>query len=547
MKNRTKNQKESMLKLPDSVKILITGAIFILISLSVEAANYYVSLTGNDKNDGTSAETAWRTITYAATQAKAGDIISIKGGNYGHEHVVVCNSGTSSAPIIFQGYCGTPVLDGIDWTGDGIYGYQKSYLHLKNLKIKNYRNGVFLDFHCDYNVLDSLVVDSCSNPDYVNYGWDGDGIQMNFTNYTVIKNCSVTDNGGNSIYLLKSNNCTIRNCKACCTQLYNNKYATDYYIVLSWSSDNLVRDCHAENLPGSTKGDHGIIFKDFQSTTGIHSTNNRIINCVANNFEECFSFSHGAHHNFADSCSGNNANKKSKFNNVLMVRDGANNNTFSNCRANGKTHVVCLYDGIEGTNPQHQDENTFINCIFNGGTNSTYLRNSTNTTFKNCIFVNSTNLFRFGKSTSGSDENSGTVLRNCILYGIRNQYETNDRAYPWTYVRDTLTKETGYSDLDDVVITYTNFFNGFAMISGTGNISTDPLFAGTTDFHIRSQGGRWNGTTWVNDDVTSSCIDAGDPADNYSGEPCPHGNRINMGAYGNTIEASKSFGTSSFR
>ncbi|RJS74808.1 hypothetical protein CW714_01105 [Methanophagales archaeon] len=78
--------------------------------------------------------------------------------------------------------------------------------------------------------------------------------------------------------------------------------------------------------------------------------------------------------------------------------------------------------------------------------------------------------------------------------------------------------------------------------SGTGDISEDPLFADPDngDFHLKSQAGRWNGTDWVNDNETSPCIDAGDPNSSYSNEIYPHGQRINIGAYGNTSEASKS-------
>lgn len=36
------------------------------------------------------------------------------------------------------------------------------------------------------------------------------------------------------------------------------------------------------------------------------------------------------------------------------------------------------------------------------------------------------------------------------------------------------------------------------------------------------------------------CIGAGDPTSDYCGELWPHGGRINMGAYGNTPEASMS-------
>jgi hypothetical protein len=62
------------------------------------------------------------------------------------------------------------------------------------------------------------------------------------------------------------------------------------------------------------------------------------------------------------------------------------------------------------------------------------------------------------------------------------------------------------------------------------------------DYHLKSQAGRWdpvNGT-WVKDEVTSPCIDAGDPNSPVRAEPFLNGGRINMGAYGGTAEASKS-------
>lgn len=77
---------------------------------------------------------------------------------------------------------------------------------------------------------------------------------------------------------------------------------------------------------------------------------------------------------------------------------------------------------------------------------------------------------------------------------------------------------------------------------GTGCIAKDPCFADAAsgDFHLKSAAGRWNGTTWVKDTVTSPCIDAGEASAAYANEPSPNGNRANMGAYGNTAEASKS-------
>ncbi len=59
-------------------------------------------------------------------------------------------------------------------------------------------------------------------------------------------------------------------------------------------------------------------------------------------------------------------------------------------------------------------------------------------------------------------------------------------------------------------------------------------------YHLKSENGRWDGSQWIIDTATSPCIDAGDPAFDYSYEPLPNGNRINIGAFGNTQYASKS-------
>lgn len=80
--------------------------------------------------------------------------------------------------------------------------------------------------------------------------------------------------------------------------------------------------------------------------------------------------------------------------------------------------------------------------------------------------------------------------------------------------------------------------SGFDLAS----LGSDPLFVNpsTGDFHVRSVGGTWNGTAWRYDTVTSPCVDAGNPSSAYSTEPVPNGGRVNLGAYGNTVQASRS-------
>jgi parallel beta-helix repeat protein len=93
-------------------------------------------------------------------------------------------------------------------------------------------------------------------------------------------------------------------------------------------------------------------------------------------------------------------------------------------------------------------------------------------------------------------------------------------------------------------VTYSNVQGGWP---GEDNIDADPLFADPNngDYHLKSEAGRWdpNSQTWVRDDVTSPCIDAGSPDSDWTAELWPNGKRINIGAYGTTPQASMSLST----
>ncbi len=88
--------------------------------------------------------------------------------------------------------------------------------------------------------------------------------------------------------------------------------------------------------------------------------------------------------------------------------------------------------------------------------------------------------------------------------------------------------------------------NGYLDDNGTPNEESDDIWIDDGDYHVRSEAGRWSydDLSWVYDNLTSLCVDAGgepnDPNSDWTGELWPHGKRINMGAYGGTIEASMS-------
>jgi L-ascorbate metabolism protein UlaG (beta-lactamase superfamily) len=196
---------------------------------------------------------------------------------------------------------------------------------------------------------------------------------------------------------------------------------------------------------------------------------------------------------------------------------------------------------------------TLLNCIFvgnmagnNGGAVHSY---GSSATVTNCTFA--ANEAHNGKalecSSVSGDGPSMLQFTNCI---IRNGDD-----------------EIWNDDNSTIEINFSNINGGFP---GTGNINVDPLFANPGywahvndpniviepndleavwkgvwidgDYHLKSEAGRWDPDTesWVVDDMTSPCIDAGDPNSPIGDEPEPNGGRINMGAYGGTAQASKS-------
>jgi hypothetical protein len=153
---------------------------------------------------------------------------------------------------------------------------------------------------------------------------------------------------------------------------------------------------------------------------------------------------------------------------------------------------------------------------------------------KNCTIANNASGLSVGNAT----------IENCIIYN-------NNEGGSQIAVDSAATLN----------ISYCNVQGGLGGIVGAGtvnwgpgNIDTDPCFAQLGywieeplelvegDYHLQSQVGRWdpNQNDWVYDANTSSCIDAGDPNSQIGSEPYPHGDIINMGAYGGTIQASKS-------
>lgn len=160
------------------------------------------------------------------------------------------------------------------------------------------------------------------------------------------------------------------------------------------------------------------------------------------------------------------------------------------------------------------------NCIVNAGNG--LLINESRMTIRNCV------LYGSGASTStgtgikflGTNTvaiNNATIADYSI--GLSVCTGTTDLALTNSILANN-------SDLSGFVTTTGFSYNLIAdgTLSGSnGNFTATPVFVGGTDYHLQS---------------SSPAIDAGDPQADYSNEPENNGNRINLGAYGNTAEAS---------
>jgi len=193
---------------------------------------------------------------------------------------------------------------------------------------------------------------------------------------------------------------------------------------------------------------------------------------------------------------------------------------------------------------------------------------NTKPTIINCIFSNNS-AGHSGGAISNNGLNAVPVITNCVFSGntatvnggAMDNYEATVIVTNCTFSGNTATSNGGamysiessfivtncifWGDTPDEIdddplsspsITYNDVQGGYA---GATNINVNPLFVGGGDYHLQSEAGHWISSGWVNDSQTSPCIDAGSSASDFSNEPAPNGEQINMGAYGNTAQASK--------
>jgi hypothetical protein len=241
-----------------------------------------------------------------------------------------------------------------------------------------------------------------------------------------------------------------------------------------------------------------------------------------------------------------------------VVNEGGAAPTFEGCTftanaANGGGAIYAMRIVVPAPGPGM----TLSHCLFTGNrawdTGGALFDDGVGFAVRNCTFTG--NGAQMGETLAWRDGRAGAAyhasLDNCIVWDGAGSIQRVGMA------------SRGQTSKGDVLVHYCDVQGGSA---GEGNINIDPCFVVPGrwveadnpevvvppllseavwidgDCHLKSQVGRSNpvAATWVLDDVSSPCIDAGDPADPFGDEPLPNGGRINLGVYGGTAEASKS-------
>jgi len=211
-----------------------------------ETADYYVSLDGDDSNDGVEASPL-RTVQEAVDRVSAGDLIYVRGGTYEqpyHEPIMINDiAGSRSSPIRLEGYPGErphlkwdggPGHDNWQWWGGIVLDGESPYWEFRNMEVSgsewcglhtsidgNAHSCVFEDLYIHdtgqkgiWVKTDDCVIRNCESHDAYNEtqgGEAGDGFGFKDADGGLIENSVSHHNSDDGLDLYGSRNITVRN------------------------------------------------------------------------------------------------------------------------------------------------------------------------------------------------------------------------------------------------------------------------------------------------------------------------------------------------
>jgi hypothetical protein len=218
----------------------------LLLAATGWSADRYVATNGNDSNPGTLAR-PYASIGRAAAVAQAGDTVWIGGGTYyPSAFIEPANSGTASAPIIFQAMPGEmPIIDA--------QGNSPNYDW----------DGVFTIRNKNHIVVDGLTV--------INSRWGGFWVHQG-SNVT-IRRCSTDRTNSSGIYAFETTALRVtenRVRRACILPIFSNQHTQECISIVSVVGFEVDRNVVHDRLVDVSAGGEGIDVKGRSSNGSVH-------------------------------------------------------------------------------------------------------------------------------------------------------------------------------------------------------------------------------------------------------------------------------------
>ncbi|MEO8711095.1 MAG: right-handed parallel beta-helix repeat-containing protein [Parafilimonas sp.] len=218
---------------------------------AIKRTSYYFSITGDDKNDGSSKH-PFKTIDHLNTiHFTAGDSILLKAGEIFNGSISIKTNGTAEMPVVLASYGnGNAIINATNETAITIYN--SSYINIHNIICKGAGRK-------DGNTKPGINISDCNNINIENIevsGFQKSGLQLYNCRNTSVDNVHAHENGAAGIGVEGD---------------FNNKLGTQNIVITN---------CSAVNNPGdptnlTNHSGNGIIVG--------HCTNVMIDHCMATN------------------------------------------------------------------------------------------------------------------------------------------------------------------------------------------------------------------------------------------------------------------------
>jgi hypothetical protein len=184
-----------------------------------------------------------------------------------------------------------------------------------------------------------------------------------------------------------------------------------------------------------------------------------------------------------------------------------------------------------------------LRCVAQGGGVGVHVQQATNVAIRHSVFwQNQTNAIYLGTATTN------LILRNSVLASsnanavLISTPATNTFSSDYNGLHAGPNTRVGANRTTGIAA---DNLAAWQALSGQDarSIPGDPQFAdpGAYDYHLKTEqtlGRRLPNGLRTSDSVSSPLLDAGDPASDASAEPEPNGDRVNIGLFGGTAEAS---------